>query len=225
MDADLVVEKDYVERIVKYMQRDSVKISAGRVLELRHIMPYEAGMVIDVEWLKQYISEKPSTSTLGLINQIVVSSGYRVATYVDVQMWVARKTGASYNSRSHKLIGASLRKAGLAIVFLRYEDVRKRSTWYWFSGYFGYRGEKFSKSARDWLNQYQIVWYRAFFGQDVSDVVRWDNNAVITMPQQDGKWFVAKRTYWVEIIKLIGIGMQWLGRCLIGKRKKRLYNV
>ena len=88
MDADLVVEKDYVERIVKYMQRDNVKISAGRVLELRHIMPYEAGMVIDVEWLKQYISEKPSTSTLGLINQIVVSSGYRVATYVDVQMWV-----------------------------------------------------------------------------------------------------------------------------------------
>ena len=121
MDSDLIVEKDYMERIVSRMRRDNVKYAAGRVSNSRASIPAEAGCVIDVEWWNQYKRYKPQTYTLGLISAIIAGSGFRLACYFDIEMWLVRVTGFSYNYRMHRIMGHNLRKVGLKIVIFRYQ--------------------------------------------------------------------------------------------------------
>jgi glycosyltransferase involved in cell wall biosynthesis len=118
LGADHILPRDYVEKVITNMMRDSASLASGVIShEARHV-PRGSGRIASTSVWRRVTGKLAYPLSYGFETYLVLKmqkEGYKVAVYPDIRSYIQRKTGTETNYVSY---GRAMKFLGYTFVYM-----------------------------------------------------------------------------------------------------------
>jgi glycosyltransferase involved in cell wall biosynthesis len=180
MDADHLLPKDYLSKIIKKMLIDPKIMACSGVIEGEYfVVPVHSGRVYRYDYLDKFGLEYPvKFSSEDYLLLKAQSLGFKVEIFSDIVTKVLRKTRSNYyDPTGFYNYGRGMKALGYAFpyVFLKslaFGVKNPKNGIYMLKGFFAKNIEKFEPEFREYVKKTQ---YKAIFRPNKEYLKRWSN--------------------------------------------------
>ena len=184
IDADMRLERKYMERITRRMKRDGATVASGMDPGRYTMSPTEQGIVIDAKWAMGLQRLHPCA--LNFLWAEAVEDGRPCAVYHDIEIGTLRTLGSNYGPNVERLRGANQRQRGLAWHWALYTLVRGHR-WSWWLGFVSYKGQRLPAYHGKWYNALLAAQKKRRFGLKQDMIMDGDSATYLVPGSRHGR--------------------------------------